>query len=367
METLRRETMFCGIEEDDWISLTEKVRKNPTPSRVSRPFTEAMPFYSFLFAKTVDRINLLEDRLPGASDEDEALAIPDIYQEAADALRKNELWENVREHVVMDNETSCRTAIDLILLTAIKLAQQQIQQNKVIEDTIRARHSIPSDDDDSGWVVLHQEVIIPDQALSGNVYFHGILDYLIGIVSAKRARAVLQRGKFLVRDDVHPYQSLTRDIETILATLTESKAKLFENHLKAWAQLTSQGAAMTVLTGRPEVMATLTDGVVWEFARISKIPDNERSIQTVSQESSKSRPTARPQTDRRKSQRLASGSEKRSSLAAVPEKRAPFKAACTRTLDIFHGQDLAIVLRLLTLTIIATPEQFVEQALTGSA
>ena len=87
---------------------------------------------------------------------------------------------------VWQNETSCRTAIDLILLTATKLAQQQIKQNKVIEDTIRARHSVPSDDDDSGWVVLHQEVVIPDQALSGNVYFHGILDHLIGIVSAKR-------------------------------------------------------------------------------------------------------------------------------------------------------------------------------------
>jgi hypothetical protein len=34
-------------------------------------------------------------------------------------------------------------------------------------------------------VVLHQEVDVPDQTLLPTVAFHGILDYLIGVVSAK--------------------------------------------------------------------------------------------------------------------------------------------------------------------------------------
>jgi hypothetical protein len=70
---------------------------------MSRPFTEARPFYSSLFEPEIGSINLFEDETADpAADEDEELTVPDIYCEAADALRKNELWENIREHVVME-------------------------------------------------------------------------------------------------------------------------------------------------------------------------------------------------------------------------------------------------------------------------
>ncbi|KAJ7878625.1 hypothetical protein B0H13DRAFT_2545321 [Mycena leptocephala] len=364
IETLRGEQLFSSIEEDDWEVLTKKVRKNPTLPKMSRPFTEARPFYSSLFEPKIGSINLFEDETADpAADEDEELTVPDIYCEAADALRKNELWENIREHVVM--ETSCRTAIDLILLTAIKLAQQQIDQNEDVDSAIRARHS--PDDNSRGWVVLHQEVDIPDQALLTKVSFHGVLDYLIGIVSTEFARQALKSGKFLDRNKLRIRGEFLDDTQNLLATVTESKAKLTGHNPAAWAQVTAQGAAMTVLTHRPSVMATLTDGVIWRFARISKIPDENRSIQRASS-SSKSRPspTARPATNRRKSEQLATSSSKRSSLPTVSEKRPPFTSACTRDLDIFDAGDLAIILRLLTLTIIASPEEFVEQALAGS-
>jgi hypothetical protein len=56
-----------------------------------------------LFEPEIGSINLFEDETADpAADEDEELTVPDIYCEAADALRKNELWENIREHVVMD-------------------------------------------------------------------------------------------------------------------------------------------------------------------------------------------------------------------------------------------------------------------------
>ncbi|KAJ6551349.1 hypothetical protein B0H19DRAFT_166741 [Mycena capillaripes] len=367
METLRGERFFSAIEEDDWEVLTEKVRKNPTLPKTSRLFTEARPFYSSLFELKVGSIKLFEDRVADpAADEDEELTVPDVYREAAEALRKNELWENVREHVVMENETSCRTAIDLILLTAIKLAQQQIDQNEDVDSAIRARHS--PDDNSSGWVVLHQEVNIPDQALLTKVSFHGVLDYLIGIVSAEFAQQALKSGKFLERNKLRIHSEFLDDIQNLLATITESKAKLTGHNPAAWAQVTAQGAAMTVLTHRPSVMATLTDGVIWRFVRISKIPDENLSVQRASSlPKSRPSPAARPATNRRKSDRLATSSSKRSSLPTVQEKRPPFKSACTRDLNIFDDEDLATILRLLTLTIIASPEKFVEQALAGSA
>ncbi|KAJ6537677.1 hypothetical protein B0H19DRAFT_1078816 [Mycena capillaripes] len=240
--------------------------------RTSRLFTEARPFQNELFQTEIERIELYEDsenankRGLAPENSDYSMAPPDIYHRAAAELQDNVLWKSVREHIVVENETSCRTAIDLILLTAINLAQQQIATKKDVDDTLRTRHCIHGNGD-SSWTLLP------------TVAFHGSLDYLIGVVSGKNAQDVLKHS-------------------------TQAAAA---------AASTSSGS--------------------------TKGSGNRRST------------------------RLASCSKK-PSLSTVAETPGgpPFKSATTRFLNILKDGHLAIILRLLTLTIFSSLEEFVQLA-----
>lgn len=55
-------------------------------------------------------------------------------------------------------------------------------------------------------------------------------------------------GKFLDRNKLRIRGEFLDDTQNLLATVTESKATLTGHNPAAWAQVTAQGAAMTVLT-----------------------------------------------------------------------------------------------------------------------
>ncbi|KAJ7820896.1 hypothetical protein B0H13DRAFT_2377678 [Mycena leptocephala] len=310
---------------------------------------------------------MYEDSDPANSDD--PMAPPNTYHQAAAELEDNILWKSVREHVVVENETSCKTAIDLVLLTAINLAQQQIATKKDVDDTLRTRHHIVGDND-SSWVVLHQDVDVPDQDLLPTVAFHGILDYLIGVVSATNAQETLKFSKaYLTAADLKLLPSLRENIRTGLALVFESKTKSEVRNTETWAHVAAQGAALTVYMNRPSIMNILTDGQYWQFVYIGKIPDQDRSAKAAAAATS-SRPAGG--SGNRRSTRLAS-STKKPSLPPVAEtpRSAPFKSASTRFFNILEEGNLAIILclltltiilRLLTLTIISSPEEFVQLA-----
>ncbi|KAJ7601328.1 hypothetical protein B0H17DRAFT_1342475 [Mycena rosella] len=136
---------------------------------------------------------------------------------------------------------------------------------------------------------------------------------------------------------------------------------------KVWAQVTAQGLPSAK---RPSVINTLTDGLRWQFVHVTKIPDQvppsrkaapRKAKQTGSASTSTALPTTSLKEPRRTLQRRVS---KQPALSTMSETK-PFKAASTRVLDIFKGQDLAIVLRLLTLAILSSPEEFERLAAAG--
>ncbi|KAJ7449580.1 hypothetical protein FB451DRAFT_1287331 [Mycena latifolia] len=371
LERLRKERFFSSIEEDEWEELSAKILVDPqlpAPTIISKPFTESGSFYNDVFQNPVGTLSLREDvgepilsrvdKNPSSTPSDPS---DRIYHEAAATLQNNVLWKSVQEHVVIDNETSCRTAIDLVLLTAVDLAQQQIAEKQDVDEALRARHLLtgPKCPDSDGrevgsWVVLHQKVDIPEQLLLPGIALHGILDYLLGVVSASNDSHLTNLGLYVPPD-------LVQYIGKSLASIVDAKASIAMDNKKAWAQVTAQGAALCVLTKRPSVINILTDGLRWQFVRVTKIPDqvppsqggkaarSKRSDQTAS---------ASVSTDRRMSKRLAAKSPE---LHTVSETQ-PFKAASTRILNIFQGRDLAVVLRLLTVAILSSPEEFEELA-----
>ncbi|KAJ6550866.1 hypothetical protein DFH09DRAFT_1168483 [Mycena vulgaris] len=281
----------------------------------------------------------------------------------------------------MDNETSSRTAIDLVLLTAIDLAQQQIAEKQDVDEALRARHSLNgpklcvADGREVGsWVVLHQEVDIPGQPLLPGLALHGILDYLIGVVAASDAVDALSNTSFLTTAGLYANRDVLQHSGKSLASVQEAKSWKKMDSKKAWAQVTAQGAALCVLTKRPSVINTLTDGVRWQFVRVTKIPDQDppsqprktarsnRSNQPASTSAATSSASASiSPSHRRTSQRLA---PQGSAPPTVSEKARPFKATSTRLLNIFEGRDLEIILQLLTLSILSSPQEFEELAVT---
>ncbi|KAJ7016304.1 hypothetical protein C8F04DRAFT_1069988 [Mycena alexandri] len=201
LNRLRQHHRFVAIEQDDWEDATSEILLDAELSESAfppKPFTDALPFYNDLFYKNTGDILVAEDSepFPGADDSDPSPA--NRYDEAAAALRENTLWKSVKAHVVMENETSCRTAIDLVLLTAMELAQQQIAESPDVDDALCARHSLEEYESNSldsdvrevrSWVVLHQELDIPDQELLPGMFLHSTFDYLLGVVPARKGAA----------------------------------------------------------------------------------------------------------------------------------------------------------------------------------
>ncbi|KAJ7282100.1 hypothetical protein C8J57DRAFT_1219840 [Mycena rebaudengoi] len=350
LDRLRQQ--LSTIDDDEWETVTAAMLADPNLTKTSvtsKPFTEAHPFFSDLFQDPEDRIKLIEDQKSAipqcAAAPPDAAANP--YEEAAATLRANPIWKSIREHVVMDNETSSRTVIDLIVLTAVELAQRCISEQAEVDERVCGRHHLTGpkwSSDVNGRpvgsrVVLHQEVDIPGQPLLPGVALHGILDYLLGVVPADHVKEA-----FIPTQNSLSY--IGRSLASILVTTIDSP--------KAWSQVTAQGAALCVLAKRKSVINALTDGNKWIFVNISKTPDQAPPLQTPNN------------GGRRSSGRLAS----KQALPTVTETetKKPFTVASTRILDIHGAQrDLAIVLRLLTNSILESPEIFNKLAALGNA
>ncbi|KAJ7866677.1 hypothetical protein B0H13DRAFT_2352417 [Mycena leptocephala] len=166
--------------------------------------------------------------------------------------------------------------------------------------------------------------------------------------------AALRPNKFL-----RPPQ-LIHHLHNSLCSILEAKAPNTMDSENAWTQVTAQGAALCLLTKRPSVVNTWTDGLHWQFVHITKMPDQGsispplKAARSERTSTSTTGASASHQDGSRKSLlRLA----KKPALPPVAETK-PFKAAMTHILNIFHGRDLAIVLRLLTLAILSSPEEF---------
>ncbi|KAF8187349.1 hypothetical protein K438DRAFT_2019549 [Mycena galopus ATCC 62051] len=329
MQRLRQEHLFAAHEEDDWNAVTAKMLEDPSLPKpiLSRPFTDASPFYNELFgSEPVTEIYAAEDMNPSAP------ADP-TYEAAATALEENVLWQGVREHIVHDNEASCRTAIDMVVLTAVDLAQKEIEEHTGVDEALRANHSL-SDLKSSfsggpqvhSWVVLHQEVSISDQQMLPSLALHGIIDYLLEVISAIDARLAARDDGFFMRRE-----GMADRLRSGLLSILEAKSDSTFHSAKWWAQVAAQGAALCVMTGRASIINALTDGRCWRFARVSK--------------------RTRPDPKRRST---------RLSAKAPPAdpKVAPFTTARTPVYNIAEHRDLAVVLRLLTISILSAAEDF---------
>ncbi|KAJ7219874.1 hypothetical protein B0H12DRAFT_313525 [Mycena haematopus] len=333
MDRLRQESLFAAHEEDDWNAVIEKMLHDPSLPKpiLSRPFTDAHPFYNDLFgAEPETDLHALEDLNPSDP-------LNPVYDAAATALEQNVLWQGVRDHIIHGNETSCRTAIDMVVLTAVDLAQKQIEENSVVDQQLRATHSLS--DRKLGRsnrppvhsrAVLHQEVSIPDQEMLPSLAFHGIIDYLLAVISAIDARRGNGNDFMMRRVPGTAIDNLRRGLLAILEAKSDST--FLSN--KSWAQAATQGAALCVMTGRESTINTLTDGRRWRFARVSK--------------------RTRDPEDRKRNKRL---SGKAPELRREP-KIPPFTTASTQVYNISDHRDLAIVLRLLTISILSAAEDF---------
>ncbi|KAF8147151.1 hypothetical protein K438DRAFT_2090895 [Mycena galopus ATCC 62051] len=300
MQRLRQDHLFAAHEEDDWNAVTAKMLEDPSLPKpiLSRPFTDASSFYNELFgSEPVTEIYAAEDTNPSAP-------VNPTYEAAATALEENVLWQGVREHIVHDNEASCRTAIDMVVLTAVDLAQKEIEEQS--------------------WVVLHQKVSISDQQMLPSLALHGIIDYLLKVISAIDAR-LAARG-------------MADCLRSGLLSILEAKSDSTFHSAKSWAQVAAQGTALSVRddvcifpSGRASIINTLTDGRRWRFARVSM--------------------RTRPDPKRRST---------RLSAKAPPAdpKVAPFTTARTPVYNIAEHRDLAVVLRLLTISILSAAEDF---------
>ncbi|KAJ7118281.1 hypothetical protein C8R44DRAFT_878891 [Mycena epipterygia] len=220
--------------------------------RSPKPFTEALPFYNELFHKNVGDIYLAEDPapFPGADDSDPSPA--DRYDEAAAGFRGNILWKSVK-HV---NETSCQTAIDLILLD---LAQQPIAERLDVDEALCALHwgtgskCLAHGREVRKWVVSTRRSIPPATAFTPWNRPAGICDYLLGVlpsstVQKSNSREFLTRHELYAFSDLVPY--ITKDL-TRASVVKGCKITMEDIDKKAWVQVTAQGAALCVLTNRP--------------------------------------------------------------------------------------------------------------------
>ncbi|KAF8187262.1 hypothetical protein K438DRAFT_1936512 [Mycena galopus ATCC 62051] len=246
MQRLRQDHLFGAHEEDDWNAVTAKMLEDPSLPKpiLSRPFTDAGPFYNELFgSEPVTEIYAAEDMNPSAP-------VDPTYDAAATALEQNVLWQGVREHIVLDNEASCRTAIDMVVLTAVDLAQKEIEEHTGVDEALRANHSL-SDLKSSfsggpqvhSWVVLHQKVSISDQQMLPSLALHGIIDYLLEVISAIDARLAARDDGFFMRRE-----GMADRLRSGLLSILEAKSDSTFHSAKSWAQVAAQGAALSVMT-----------------------------------------------------------------------------------------------------------------------
>ncbi|KAF8144136.1 hypothetical protein K438DRAFT_1945554 [Mycena galopus ATCC 62051] len=244
MQRLRQEHLFAAHEEDDWNAVTAKMLEDPSLPKpiLSRPFTDANLFYNEIFgSEPVTEIYAAEDMNPSAP-------VDPTYEAAATALEQNVLWQGVREHI---NEASCRTAIDMVVLTAVDLAQKEIEEHTGVDDSEarRANHSL-SDLKSSfsggpqvhSWVVLHQEVSISDQQMLPSLALHGIIDYLLEVISA------IDDDDFFMRRE-----GMSDRLLSGLLSILEAKSDSTFHSAKSWGQRRSTRLSAKASPADPKV------------------------------------------------------------------------------------------------------------------
>ncbi|KAJ7191641.1 hypothetical protein GGX14DRAFT_481196, partial [Mycena pura] len=369
LAVMRRESLLSAVDADEWDDLVSRVSNTPEPlsdRALLVPFTEASPFFGELCGP-IKTLPIRED-LSQATDASDA-----IYDDAARSLQASDLWRGVQKHVVMEKSTSYRTAIDLVLLTAVNLAQRRICESPETDDALRIRHRLvraaTNDLPTASWVAIQQDVDIPGQS---GLACNGTLDYLLTIVSTDNVAHARRPGHtFLDVADVYgSAEARLGDIHSAAAALTgitvARTARSMDRDETA-VQVASQGAALCVLAKRAAVINALTNGVEWRFYQISQEPDQGSAAAPSDEHNAGAGPrqkasaTRSPPDPRPSSLRRAPASKPNSSPLPTASARStpgPFTIAATRKLDIFAGRNLAAVLRLLTVSILSNPEEF---------
>ncbi|KAJ7484749.1 hypothetical protein FB451DRAFT_1233396 [Mycena latifolia] len=183
---------------------------------------------------------------------------------------------------------------------------------------------------------MHQEVDIPDQALRKGLSFHGLLDYLLGVIPASKVQKAKQSTKFLDRMELYGPTYVAKALRS-MATIAEAKSLSTMREGAAFAQVVTQGAALCIMMKKPSVVTVLTNGTEWKFISVAKTPDIVRKTRPRASASSTTPTTPKTPATRRSSR-----------FKPVPKPASqPFKVSSTRTLDVLKAEDLPVILRLL--------------------
>ncbi|KAJ7503306.1 hypothetical protein B0H11DRAFT_2357385 [Mycena galericulata] len=267
--------------EEDVKRLTKHFKNEISNSKPSRPFTEGAEFLGDLFDESgPEELDLLPDP-HSEMDSVGELVIKDlgVYREAAERLEENDLWKAAKSHLSLASNTGCRTLIDMVLLSAVQIAQQLIIDDDVVDKDLAGRHSFKQrpvklpgiGKEIRNWILLEHDVAVPDLDVKPNVVVHGILDYVVGVVATDakvcaRIDTSDHRWAFDRERGLSGTDSLRRNT---VATVSAVKSL---NTFDSEAQALVQGAAMCILERRDSVLNILSDGVYWAFYVVSKLP-----------------------------------------------------------------------------------------------
>ncbi|KAJ6584685.1 hypothetical protein B0H19DRAFT_1249631 [Mycena capillaripes] len=160
--------------------------------------------------------------------------------------------------------------INLLILTAIRLAQREILNKDELDKLLAERHKRPGEIwqpsvstklTDVGkavrsWVVFEPQIDISDQDLGSGRVVHGILDYIIGVVSAQQVNIVWD-------DPERPFTAGGLECSTSSISVTKEFGD-------AEGQVLTQGASLCISTKRSAMVNVLTDGSRWQFYLINR-------------------------------------------------------------------------------------------------
>ncbi|KAJ7643433.1 hypothetical protein DFH06DRAFT_1136848 [Mycena polygramma] len=334
LQRFRQDPFLAGVEEEKWAQFSAKLLSNPQLPGLHRSprFEEALPFYAELFEGEEGRVELAEEPWKPHSVLVPAAA-PSVFEEAAAELRLNPLWKDMEKHVVIDNERPyCRIAIDLVLLTAMNLAQKQIDKDPQLDSELGRRRFLPKTNPGvvGSRVVLHTGVDIPPQDVLPHLSVHGALDYAFSVVHSKNGPLMTRAGLHIREHFLSHFKQPGGSVQVAMNTS--------ESMLTSSARVAVQAAALCVLWQSTHIVNALTDGVRWRFLVVEELSSTTSP-----------KPTPTPT---------------RPTPPLGFESPRPFKSSATRMFDIFahDGRGLAIVLRLLTVMILESPEDFAKRS-----
>ncbi|KAJ6493282.1 hypothetical protein C8R45DRAFT_185080 [Mycena sanguinolenta] len=262
------------------------VEMDPTPQASLRlkPSAESYSIYKDLPEGSCGEIKIVS---PKEQDS------PTPTDEAAAALRNNILWKAIEQHLAMKRKTACRTAIDLLILAAVDLAQKEIATKRDVDNAIRARHSLkgpnwhhPDGREVGSWVILDQHVNVPDLKILPGVALRGTLDHLLTVIPADEAESASRSGAsskavpFLSTSNIcELFTRLPSRLEQRMASaVLEAKTDERMSGERAWKDAAVQGAALCALADRASMIYTLTNGLQWRFYHIAEVPDEEFKV-----------------------------------------------------------------------------------------